>query len=216
MWRSKRVGRLLLGIALLASAALALPSTGLPPGLDDARLAILPPPVRQDVQRHADAWARMSPAEQQAFRERLRAWDALPLPVRRERRETWQAWLALPADQRLQVRAAALAYAALPPDQQQALRTEFDQADASQRRGWRLGPALGASYTVLQPLLMQVPGNERAPLLLALRAMDAAQRDALGMLAQRTAPAQRDALRRELISTSAANRGRWLDARLAR
>jgi hypothetical protein len=109
-----------------------------------------------------------------------------------------------------------MAFAALDGAQQQALRAQFAQEDASQRRGWFLGPALGASFAALQPLLMQVPADERAPLLATLRAMDTGQRDALGVLAQRTAPAQRDALRRELISTSAANRDRWLDTRLAR
>ena len=200
---------------VVSTTARAASSSSMPAGLDD-HLAALPAPVQREVRLHADAWSRMSAAQQQALRQRMREWDALPLAVRRDRREAWQAWRALPADQRLQVRAAAIAYAALPPDRQQALHAQFEQADASQQRGWRLGPSLGASFTALQPLLMQVPAGERGPLLTALREMDATQRDALGVLAQRTAPAQRDALRRELISTSAANRGSWLAARLAR
>jgi hypothetical protein len=150
------------------------------------------------------------------MRQRLAQWDALAPKTRRARREHWLAWRALPADQRLQVQAAALAYTALPSEQQQALRAEFDQRDAAERHGWLLGPALGADFPALQPLLLQVPSPQRVPLLAALRAMAPAERIDLAMLAQRTAPQQRDALRRELMSTSAANRSAWLQDRLDR
>ena len=46
--------------------------------------------------------------------------------------------------------------------------------------------------------------------------MTPAERADLGMLARRSAPAQRDALRRALLSTSAANRAAWLQAELQR
>jgi hypothetical protein len=158
----------------------------------------------------------MTPAQQQALQQRLAAWHALPPAQRRERRETFQAWQALPAAERLQVRAAAIAFAAQPLAAQQALRAEFAQLDTSERRGWRLGPALGSGFTMLQPLLLQVPEGERLPLLAALRTLTPLERVDLGVLAQRTPPLQRDALRRALLSTAQVNRAGWLQSELAR
>ena len=63
---------------------------------------------------------------------------------------------------------------------------------------------------------MQVPDAERLPLLAALRTLTPAQRADLGVLAQRTPPPQRDALRRALLSTAQVNRGGWLQSELAR
>jgi hypothetical protein len=63
---------------------------------------------------------------------------------------------------------------------------------------------------VLQPLLAQVPASEHEPLLRTLRAMTSQQRRELGVLAQRTPPARREALRRDLMATSADARGDWL------
>jgi hypothetical protein len=65
-------------------------------------------------------------------------------------------------------------------------------------------------------LLLQVPPAQREPLLAVLRLMTPAERIDLGTLAHRTAPAGRDALRRALLSTSAANRAAWLQSELAR
>lgn len=73
---------------------------------------------------------------------------------------------------------------------------------------------LGSDYMRLQPLLAQVPAAQRAPLLALLRTLSAAERNALAMLAQRTAPQQRDALRRGLLATPAADRAAWLQRRL--
>ncbi len=199
-----------LGLLLVAASALALP-----PSLRD-RLPGLPAATQQMLLARDAQWRAMTPAQQQAFRQRLEAWDALPLAVRRERRESWLAWRALPADQRGQVRAAAMAFDALDGAQQQALRAQFAQEDASQRRGWLLGPALGASFAALQPLLMQVPAVERKPLLDALRTLTPSERIDLGVLAQRTPPQQRDALRRALLSTADGNRAAWLQSELAR
>jgi hypothetical protein len=201
-----------LGLALLLAAAAA---TALPPALRD-RLPQLPAATQRMLLARDAQWQAMTPAQQQAFRQRLAAWDALPTSVRRERRESWLAWNALPADQRVQVRAAALAFAALDVAQQQALRAQFAQQDATQRHGWLLGPALGADFAALQPLLMQVPAIERKPLLDALRALTPSERIDLGMLAQRTPPQQRDALRRALLSTADGNRASWLQSELAR
>lgn len=112
--------------------------------------------------------------------------------------------------------AAARAVAALPAAEQQALRAGFAALDASERHDWLLGPALGAGMVALHPLLLQVPAVERAPLLATLRAMSPAEREGLGMLAQRTAPQDRDALRRALLSTSQTNRASWLQSQLDR
>lgn len=195
--------------------ALAASAVALPPQLEQ-RLSQLPAALQQELRTRDAAWTALPPSQQQALRQRIADWDALPEAVRRDRREYWQAWHTLPPDQRLQVQAAALAFAALAPESQKALRAQFAQHDASEHRGWLLGPALGADSAALQPLLLQVPEIQRAPLLATLRAMTAAERLDLAMLAQRTPPQQRDTLRRELLSTSAANRPGWLQARLAR
>lgn len=208
-----RPERLLAGGALLwlATAALALGAQDLSP-----QLSALSPPLQQQLRERQSRWQALAPAQQQALQQRRRAWDALPLAERRERRERWQAWQALPLQQQWQLRAAATAFAALPPARQQALRARYAQLDASARHGWLLGPALGAAYPRLQPLLLQVPAAQRAPLLAVLRTLTPAELEDLAILAQRTAPPQRDALRRELISTSVANRAAWLQARLDR
>lgn len=198
-------------IALLGVMASA---TALPSQLQE-RLAQLPATLQQQLRSRDATWAAMTPAQQQALRQQIRDWDALPEAVRRDRREHWQAWRALPVDQRLQVQAAALTFAALVPQQQQALRTQYAQLDVNERHGWLLGPALGADFASLQPLLQQVPLVQREPLLVVLQAMSSAERRDLAMLVQRTAPQQRDGLRRDLISTSAANRATWLQSRLA-
>ena len=96
----------------------------------------------------------------------------------------------------------------------QALRQQFLQLDGSTRRGWLLGPALGADYAALQPLLAQVPVLERESLLQVLRTMSPLQRRELAVLAQRTPPQQRPQLRRDLLSTAQVNRSAWLRQRL--
>lgn len=200
----------LLGVALaLVVSALA----AMPPQLEQ-RLTHLPAAIQDELRTHDAAWTAMTPSQQDDLQRRMAMWDALPEPVRRDRRERWQAWRVLPPDQRLQVQAAAIAFAALPPERQHALRLAFAQRDADERHGWLLGPALGADFTALQPLLLQVPLTQRESLLATLRDMTPTQRADLAVLAQRTPPRQRDALRLALISTSAANRAGWLQARL--
>jgi hypothetical protein len=49
-------------------------------------------------------------------------------------------------------------------------------------------------------LLQQVPATERESLLARLHAMDSAALDALALLAQRTPPQERDALRKRLMA----------------
>lgn len=197
------------GLALVMFAVAAMP-----PQLAQ-RMDHLPAAIQQVLRAHDTAWTALAPSQQDDVRRQMAAWDALPEPVRRDRREHWQAWRALPADQRLQVQAAAVAFAALPPQRQLVWRAAFVQADAGERHGWLLGPALGADFVALQPLLMQVPAGLRDPLLRTLRDMTPAQRADLAVLAQRTPPQQREALQRALVTTSAVNRAGWLQSRLA-
>ena len=199
---------LLLVLLAMAGAVSALPVA------IQQRIAALPAAPRQALHARQATLDAMTDAQRHAFARRIAAWEALPIAARRERRERWQAWLALPLEQQLQVRSAAAAYGVLPVAQQQALRRRFDGMDGSQRHGWLLGPALGADYTALQPLLAQVPVTQRDRLLAVLRAMTPGERIDLGVLAQRTPPQQRDALRRALLSTSIENRGAWLRLRL--
>jgi hypothetical protein len=123
------------------------------------------------------------------------------------------AWQQFGAFEQAQVRAAAAALQALDPAAQAQLRTRFAALDALERRGWLLGPSLGADYIALQPLFGFVPEAERAPLLAVLRALDPGQRRRLADLAQRTPPAERDALRRALLAAPPAERGAWLEQR---
>ncbi|WP_166636881.1 DUF3106 domain-containing protein [Cognatilysobacter terrigena] len=204
--------------ALLVGALLAGGWAGaqaLPDDLQDVA-ALLQPLQRAALQTHARIWSTWSAAQRAAFTARADAWDRLPPSERGERRADWQAWRELPQDEQARVRAAAAQYAAMDVTTRQALRTEFDTLDLSERHGWRLGPVLGADYPRLQPLLAQVPPDERVDLLRTLRAMTAEDRDRLAVLVQRTPPQSREALRRDLMSTSDANRAAWLMLRLER
>src|SRR3546814_5351733 len=75
------------------------------------------------------------------------------------------------------------------------LRAKYEALDGSERRGWMLGPVLGADYPKLHSLVSQVPAGQRESLLAALRALSPEARDDLAVLAQRTPPQARDALR---------------------
>lgn len=128
----------------------------------------------------------------------------------REQRERQSAWLQLSEGQRQRIRDAATAFVALPADEQTRLRTEFVQMDLAEQRGWRLGPDIGAAWPQLSPLFSYVPEDERASLLAILRGMNTDELQALGRIAWRTPPGQRDALRRELIGLPVANIPAWL------
>ena len=199
--------------ALLALAVVAGFAGSTPPELADV-LERLPPAMQATLRENARRWEAWPIAEQKVFRERAAQWDALPRTERAERRERYLAWQALSPGERAQAQAAGAQYAAMPPDLQGAWRAQFDAMDRSERRGWLFGPSLGADYVVLQPLLAQVPEAEHAALLRTLRAMTPQQRRELGVLAQRTPPDARAALRRELVSVSAQERGDWLWQRL--
>src|SRR3546814_7333971 len=96
----------------------------------------------------------------------------------------------------------------LPPARQQELRAKYDALDGSERRGWMLGPVLGADYPKLHSLVSQVPTEQREALLAALRALSPEGRDDLAVLAQRTPPQERDALRTELLAQPESHRDR--------
>lgn len=202
-----------LPVLLLASGAIAVPA-----GLEEMAQAWekLAPERRQQLQQRAATWERWGGPAQQAFLARMTEWDALELGEQAARRVRYRAWQDLPNYDRARVRAAASGYAQLPMDEREELRAQFAALDESEQRGWLLGPELGADYPALQPLLAQVPANEHEALLTALREMDSRQRRDLAVLVQRTAPHDRDQLRRELVSTAAENRGQWLRARLGR
>lgn len=211
--RSARRWPLATGLLTLAALVHAAPAV-----LQDfeAVLPRLQPPQRAELQRHAHQWTAWSEDERRGFAARATAWDALPATERGRRRERFRAWRALPAAEQARVSAAAREFASLSAERRQALRAQFDALDRSERRGWLLGPDLGADYPALQPLLAQVPMAEHAGLLAVLRAMDSRQRRDLAVLVQRTPPQERARLRRELVSTAAANRDAWLWDRLHR
>jgi len=200
-------------VLLLAGAALAVPA-----GLEEMAQAWekLDPARRQQLQQRAATWERWDGAAQQAFLARMTEWDALDWKEQAARRVRYHAWQDLPNYDRARVRAAASGYAQLPDEEREALRERYAALDESERRGWLLGPELGADYPALQPLLAQVPAGEHEALLAALRGLDSMQRRDLAVLVQRTAPQDRDQLRRELVSTAAENRGQWLRTRLGR
>lgn len=201
------------GLLMLATLAHATPAV-----LQDfeAVLPRLQAQQRAELQQHAIQWTAWSEQERREFAARAAAWDALPAAQRGRRREHFRAWQALPAAEQARVRAAAREFAGLPAERRQALRAQFDALDRSERRGWLLGPDLGADYPALQPLLAQVPMAEHAGLLEVLRAMDSRQRRDLAVLVQRTPPQERSRLRHELVSTAAADRDEWLWDRLHR
>src|SRR3546814_2370939 len=77
----------------------------------------------------------------------------------------------MPEAELRQLRAAAKAYSALQPDRQQELRAKYAALDGCERRGWMLGPVLGADSPQLHSLVSQVPTAQREALLAALRAL---------------------------------------------
>jgi len=196
-------------VLALALAAALLPASALPPELDQA-LSRLPADAQARLRDNGQRWDGWNEDQRRDFGRRAAQWGELSDAQRGERRERFQAWQALSADERAQLQAAAARYAALPPDQQRALREQFDALDRSERRGWLLGPALGADYPGLQPLLAQLPQAQHAALLSALRALTPAQRKDLAVLVQRTAPQDRERLRGGLLAVPAAQRGAWL------
>lgn len=200
-----------LALALALSTGVAAQS--LPPALLD-KAQSLPAPTGAELRRHAAVLEAMTPAQREAFDKRVAQWDAQVPAAQRSQREAWQAWRALPEAERQRLRAAATAFAALPTDQQQTLRAQYDALDGSERRGWLLGPVLGTDYPKLHALVAQVPPAQRDALLEALRALSPEGRADLAVLAQRTPPQARDALRTDLLAQPEPQRDAWLRDRL--
>jgi hypothetical protein len=195
--------------ALTLSVIALLPAQALPPDLT-ATLEHLPPAAQAQLKQRGQRWDAWTEDERRDFGRRAAQWGQLSAQQRGERRERYQAWQALSEPERAQAQAAATRFAALPPDQQQALRAQFDAIDRSERRGWLLGPILGADYPALQPLLAQLPEAEHAAMLAALRGLTVAQRKDLAVLVKRTQPQDRERLRSGLLGAPAARRGDWL------
>ena len=185
-------------------------------GVAVAARAALPDDVRSQMQARAARLQAITPDQRSSFLLRLAAWDALPRSEREDRRARYQAWLDLDPGERAALRGIATEIATFPVERQQALREEFTALEASQRHGWRLGQALGADYVKLHPLLAYVPADQRQPLLAALRGMDPQQRADLAVLAQRTPPQDREALRTELLAIPGPQRAAWLQQQLDR
>lgn len=195
-------------VALLAALSMHAPSV-LAAGADDT--------IAQGAMTQSQRQARlqaMTPEQRVQYGQRLAAWNALPLSEREERRARYQAWLQLEAGERDSLRALAAQVDAFPLERKQALRAQFDALDDVQRHGWRLGPVLGRDYPALQPLLAYVSAPQRLPLLVRLRSMDAQQRADLAVLAQRTPPQDRQALRSELLSVPPVQVAAWLREKL--
>lgn len=217
MHRCSRTGAafVLAVAAVLATLAPAASTPRVLAGFDSV-LPLLQPSERSRLQQRAETWRGWTAAERARHAARIAAWEALPAAERGEYRERYRAWQALPPAERTRIVQARQRFLTLDEAQRQALRARFDALDGSTRRGWRLGPALGADYPRLQPLLAQVPADEHEPLLRVLHAMAPRQRADLAVLVQRTPPSERAALRRELVSTAAASRDAWLWERLQR
>lgn len=191
---------------LIASAALA--------ALAVAHAA--PTDVGVLLETRRQAWEALGKAGQDVFRERLEAWNALPHEEAGERRERFLALQALDGVDLAMLRDTRALFEALPDGTRRELRERFAALSITEQRGWLLGPRLGADFANLSSLLLQVPPEQRTPLLSVLREMTAEERADLAVLAYRTPPQERDALRRALLETTADNRAAWLRLRLER
>lgn len=199
MRSSKALVRVALVLSLGSAALLGLPA--------------LSTDVQDTLQQRRWRLDALSPPQRAAFVQRMTVWNTLPREEREDRRGRYAAWQALDDVQKMRVRAAAEEISALPPEQQAMLRSRFDALDEMQRRGWRLGPVLGADYPRLQPLFGFVPEAERDATISLLRQLDAEQRNDLAVLAQRIPPQERAAFRQELLVVPTAQRSTWLRAR---
>ncbi len=128
----------------------------------------------------------------------------------RQRRADYAAWRALPEGERERIRQAAARFNALPADQQQRLRQQFGDQDQAFRDGWRLGPQLGLEFPKLHGLFGFLPPEQRETALAVLRQLSPAQLAQLALVAQRTPPQERDAVRSAFLAVPAAERDSWL------
>lgn len=143
-------------------------------------------------------------------------WDQLRPEQQRQRRVQYSAWRAMSPDAQRRVREAAARFAALPPSQQQALRDRFNAQDQSFRDGWRLGPLLGEYFGRLQGMFGFVPEDQRPATLAVLQQLTPGQVAQLALVAQRTPPQQRDAVRAAFLAVPAGQRDAWLTQQVGR
>ncbi|MGY5981052.1 DUF3106 domain-containing protein [Stenotrophomonas pavanii] len=161
----------------------------------------LPPPVPgSSPTTPASAAATPAPAE----------FAQLDAQQQRQRRADYAAWRALPEAERERIRQAAARFNALPADQQQRMRQQFQAQDQAFRDGWRLGPQLGLEFPKLHGLFGFVPPEQRESALAVLRQLSPAQLAQLTLVAQRTPPQERDAVRSAFLAVPAAERDSWL------
>ncbi len=138
------------------------------------------------------------------------AFAHLDAQQQRQRRADYAAWRALPEGERERIRQAAARFSALPADQQQRLRQQFQAQDQAFREGWRLGPQLGLEFPKLHGLFGFVPPEQREAALAVLRQLSPAQLAQLTLVAQRTPPQERDAVRSAFLAVPTAERDTWL------
>ncbi|HFK2920915.1 TPA: DUF3106 domain-containing protein [Stenotrophomonas maltophilia] len=138
------------------------------------------------------------------------AFAQLDAQQQRQRRADYAAWRALSEGERERIRQAAARFNALPADQQQRLRQQFQAQDQAFRDGWRLGPQLGLEFPKLHGLFGFVPPEQRETALAVLRQLSPAQLAQLTLVAQRTPPQERDAVRSAFLAVPAAERDTWL------
>ncbi len=151
-----------------------------------------------------------TPAAPPASTAALAGFAQLDPQQQRQRRADYAAWRALPEGERERIRQAAARFNALPADQQQRLRQQFGDQDQAFRDGWRLGPQLGLEFPKLHGLFGFVPPEQRETALAVLRQLSPAQLAQLALVAQRTPPQERDAVRSAFLAVPAAERDSWL------
>lgn len=186
--------------------ALLAPLEGAWSGLDDA--------TRAGLRANAAHWSALPRDQQKALIARMQAWDASPAAQRARARAPFAAWQALPEPERAEIRALAERVATLPEAERQVLRAAFDALPADERQDWWLGPRIGADFAGLRPLFAFVPEAERPPLLSLLRTLSPQARANLAELAKRLPAEQREALRRELVAATPADREALIRDRL--
>ena len=112
------------------------------------------------------------------------------------------------------MRAVARRLGLVPVADQAGLRERFAAQLPDARRGWWLGPQLGATWPRVAPLFAFLPQAQREPVLRLLRQSDHEDIDAMERLAQVTPPEDREAVRTALLKVPAARRRAWVLQRL--
>jgi hypothetical protein len=169
---------------------------------------------RQRLLANARRWQSMSASERAQMLVRQVAWGALPQSQRADRRQRFAAWNALTPEDQARVRIAATHFDALPVLEQQRRRAMFAALDADSQHGWLLGPTSGGWIASVSSLFAYLPAGERTATLAMLQTLPVDAHAPLLELARRLPEAQRESLRRELLSTAAPARLQLLLRRL--